>query len=77
MHYLPPYSPNLNPIERLWKVLRERKTYNKCYVKFEDFKTEIRSFFSEDIPKIKNELAKRIKDNFQHIQINNIILGVA
>ncbi len=77
MHYLPPYSPNLNPIERLWKVLRERKTYNKCYEKFADFKTEIRSFFSDDIPKIKNELAKRINDNFQCIQINNIILGVA
>ncbi|MBI3259704.1 MAG: IS630 family transposase, partial [Ignavibacteriae bacterium] len=28
IYYLPPYSPNLNPIERLWKVLRERKTYN-------------------------------------------------
>lgn len=20
LHYLPPYSPNLNPIERLWKI---------------------------------------------------------
>lgn len=77
IHYLPPYSPNLNPIERLWKVLRERKTYNKCYEKFTDFKAEIRSFFSEDIPKIKNELTKRINDNFQCIQINNIKLGVA
>ncbi|KIA76087.1 hypothetical protein DB43_AV00010 [Parachlamydia acanthamoebae] len=26
IHYLPPYSPNLNPIERLWKVLRQKKT---------------------------------------------------
>ncbi|WP_408633529.1 transposase [Parachlamydia acanthamoebae] len=25
IHYLPPYSPNLNPIERLWKVLRQKK----------------------------------------------------
>jgi transposase len=23
MTYLPPYSPNLNPIERLWKVMNE------------------------------------------------------
>lgn len=75
MCYLPPYSPNLNPIERLWKVLREWKTYNKCYEKFVDFKTEIRSFFFEDIPKIKNDLAKRINDNFQCIKINNIVLG--
>jgi transposase len=24
MHFLPPYSPNLNPIERLWKLMNER-----------------------------------------------------
>ncbi|KAG6559318.1 hypothetical protein RHOW815_000682 [Candidatus Rhabdochlamydia sp. W815] len=24
VHYLPPYSPNLNPIERLWKILKEK-----------------------------------------------------
>ena len=70
MHYLPPYSPNLNPIERLWKVLRERKTYNKCYEKFADFKVAIRDFFFEEIPKIKIELTKRINDNFQRIQLN-------
>ncbi len=45
VHYLSPYSPNLNPIERLWKVLREKKTYSKCYEKFVDFKIEIRNFF--------------------------------
>jgi len=57
--------------------LRERKTYNKCYKKFADFKREVRGFFYEDIPKIKNELTKRINDNFPRIQINNIMLGVA
>ena len=72
MHYLPPYSPNLNPIERLWKVLREKKTYNKCYEKFADFKQEIRKFFFEDIPKMKDELASRITDKFQRIELNTI-----
>lgn len=72
IHYLPPYSPNLNPIERLWKVLREKKTYNKCYEKFADFKKEIRGFFFEEIPKIKKELTSRITDNFQRIQLNTI-----
>ncbi len=72
VHYLPPYSPNLNPIERLWKVLRERKTYNKCYERFVDFKKEIRGFFFEEIPKIKHELTSRITDNFQRIKLNTI-----
>lgn len=76
VHYLPPYSPNLNPIERLWKVLRERKTYNRCYEKFADFKKEIRGFFFEEIPKIKNELASRITDNFQRIKLNTVRFAV-
>lgn len=75
IHYLPSYSPNLNPIERLWKVLREKKTYNKCYEKFADFKNEINKFFFEEIPKIKDELTTRITDNFQRIQLNTIRLA--
>lgn len=75
VHYLPPYSPNLNPIERLWKVLRERKTYNKYYEKYGDFKNAIRGFFIEDIPKIRNDLIKRITDDFQRIQLNAIQLA--
>lgn len=76
VHYLPPYSPNLNPIERLWRVLREKKTYNKCYEKFADFKIAIRKFFFEEISKMKNELASRITDNFQRIQLNTIKLAI-
>lgn len=75
IHYLPPYSPNLNPIERLWKVLREKKTYNMCYEKFVNFKTAIHNFFFEDIPKMKDELARRINDNFQRIQLNTISIA--
>jgi transposase len=77
IHYLPPYSPNLNPIERLWKILREKKTYNKCYEKFVDFKKEIRRFFFEEIPEIKNELTSRITDNFQRIRLNTIRFATA
>jgi len=75
IHYLPPYSPNLNPIERLWKVMRERKTYNKCYESFAQFSTAIRSFFFEEIPKIAGILKERINDNFQRIVLNSLRLA--
>ncbi|MFB1490401.1 MAG: transposase [Thiocapsa sp. C3-sup] len=26
--FLPPYAPNLNPIERLWKLLKKTTLYN-------------------------------------------------
>ncbi len=33
MHFLPPYSPNLNPIERLWKFVNEHVLYKvvRCW----------------------------------------------
>jgi transposase len=77
IHYLPPYSPNLNPIERLWKIMRERKTYNKCYENFAEFGTAIRSFFFEEIPKMGRILKERINDCFQLIELNSIRLAIA
>jgi transposase len=37
LHYLPPYSPNLNPIERLWKVFRQMTLYNRFFETCWDF----------------------------------------
>ena len=77
IHYLPAYSPNLNPIERLWKIMRERKTYNKCYDTFADFKQAIYHFFFEEIPKIEHILRNRINDKFQEIRLNAIEIASA
>lgn len=74
VHYLPPYSPNLNPIERLWKIMREMKIYNRFYKCYKTFFTEIRKFFNEDIFQIKDILNARINDNFQKINLNPILL---
>jgi transposase len=70
IHYLPPYSPNLNAIERLWKVMRECITYNKIYSKFTDFTEKIRDFFKTGVINLKNMLKRRINDNFQKIELN-------
>jgi transposase len=66
LHYLPPYSPNLNPIERLWKIMHEYVTYNKYYEKFSHFTESIINFF-KDIKKIKPVIQARINDNFQKL----------
>ena len=67
LHYLPPYSPNLNPIERLWKIMNEKVRNNVFFKSAQDFRTAIALFFSETIPNIKTSLAARINDNFQTI----------
>lgn len=75
IHYLPPYSPNLNPIERLWKVMRETKIYNHYYESSVNFFKVIRCFFAEEVSKITETLKLRINDKFQIIQPNPINLG--
>jgi transposase len=65
--FLPPYSPNLNLIERLWKHFRKKILYNKYYETFEEFKFECKLFF-KNIKKYKNELSSLLQDNFQLFQ---------
>jgi transposase len=43
---LPSYSPQLNPIERFWKVLRRRATNNRLFDTLDDLKTSIRASLS-------------------------------
>jgi transposase len=64
LHYLPPYSPNLNPVERLWKIMREKVSANTYYETFNDF-TEATLNFFRNIGKNKLLLRSRITDNFQ------------
>ena len=40
---LPSYSPQLNPIERFWKVLRRRATHNRLFDTLADLRRSIRS----------------------------------
>lgn len=39
--FLPPYSPNLNLIERLWRFVKNDVLYNEFYSAFHEFKTAI------------------------------------
>ena len=52
---LPPYCPNLNLIERLWKFMRAKIINTKYFVKFESFQDAIRNFF-QNIESFKEEL---------------------
>ena len=61
--YLPPYSPNLNPIERLWKFMKKKVTANRYFEEFDDFKKSLVNFF-RGIRKYRSELETLITDNF-------------
>ncbi|QEL16859.1 transposase [Limnoglobus roseus] len=40
---LPSYSPQLNPVERFWRVLRRRATHNRLFETASDLKGSIRN----------------------------------
>ncbi|CAM3909715.1 hypothetical protein VA7868_03307 [Vibrio aerogenes CECT 7868] len=65
LHYLPPYSPNLNPIERLWKVMNEHVRNNIYFSSKRKFISAIKEFFDVTLPEIAGSLTSRITDNFQ------------
>lgn len=62
--FLPPYSPNLNIIERLWKFLRKIVINTSFYRKKEDFKKAILTFF-ENIKQYQSELESLLTLNFR------------
>jgi len=62
---LPPYSPNLNPIERLWKLMNEMVRNNVVFESAKAFRQALSHFFNHTIPKIKGTLLFRINDDFQ------------
>ena len=39
--YLPPYSPELNPIERVWKITRKESTHNRFFQNLEELKMAV------------------------------------
>lgn len=70
LHFLPSYSPNLNPIERLWKVMNEEVRNNRYFKSAKEFRESIRGFFTK-IPELTTLLASRITDNFHVIGAAN------
>lgn len=46
LDYLPPYSPELNPIERVWKLTRRRCLHNRYFAKLDDVITAVEQEFS-------------------------------
>jgi transposase len=65
--YLPPYSPNLNIIERLWKFFHQ-KHHDKYFEKFKEFETEVLSFF-KNIHQYDKELKTLLTDSFQTLPV--------
>jgi len=45
--FLPPYSPELNPIERVWKLTRRKSIHNKYFPTIEDVAISVETVFTQ------------------------------
>ena len=66
LEFLPPYSPNLNLIERLWKFVKAEVLAATYFKDSKSFQNAIVNFLNQlQKKKMKNELYTRLTCNFQ------------
>lgn len=63
--YLPPYSPNLNLIERLWKWVKAEALASRSLDSFADFRQAVESVLDRANTSSKDELASLLTLEFQ------------
>lgn len=71
--YLPPYSPNLNLIERLWKFVKKKCLYAKYYEDFTQFSSAISECLEDANVKYKEELDSLLTLRFQRFDKSQIM----
>jgi len=71
--FLPPYSPNLNLIERLWKFVKKEVLYGKYYDNFEKFKEAITNCLEETEKKHKKALDSLLNLKFQTFSDTKVV----
>ena len=69
--FLPSYSPNLNLIERLWKLTKKRCLTNRYYSDFKRFSSAIDQCLDDLQTILKDELKSLLTLNFQFFQNHN------
>ena len=51
LEFLPPYSPDFNPIERLWRWMKTEYTHNRCW----DSKAQLKNHLQEVLQKMPTQ----------------------
>ena len=72
--FLPAYSPNINLIERLWRLLRKKAINSIYYPTYEQFKRGI-IYFLENIKMYKEEVRNLLTLNFRTVEQKSYYLA--
>ena len=71
--FLPPYSPNLNLIERLWKFIKKECLYGQHFPDFANFKSRIETCINAFDSTHKSKLNSLMTHNFQTFENRSIL----
>jgi putative transposase len=63
--FLPPYSPDLNPMERVWWFMRKKITHNRFMEKMENRIEAFRNLMNQF--QTQNDLGKSLCNLFENI----------
>ena len=74
--YLPPYSPNLNLIERLWKFVKKKCLYSIYYADFNTFSNAISTCLAHTHDTYQVELDSLLALNFQTFEHVTLLSSV-
>lgn len=66
--FLPPYSPNLNLIERVWKLLRKKVINSQYYDTFNKFRDAVLDFFKNSA-ELKSEIKQFVGNNLHLLEV--------
>jgi transposase len=67
LKFLPPYSPNLILIERIWKFFKKQVRYNQYYETFSQFKSACEGL-CDDLASYHKQLRSLLTENFEIIR---------
>src|ERR1700693_4959240 len=67
LHFIPPYCPHLNPIERLWGVMHRNVTHNRTYATCAQFADAPLGFLREKVLRNWADFCDSVTDNFRVI----------
>jgi transposase len=75
LFFLPPYSPNLNLIERIWKFIRKKALYGRHFSSFANFRLSIENCVAGFDSIFKDQLDVLMALNFQTFENERTILS--
>ena len=67
IEFLPPYSPNLNLIERFWRFAKEKLVKNTYYEKYKTFRAKVFQFLNH-VDEHVEELSTLMVEKFEIVK---------